>query len=59
MEEQEDNLEKIYQKLNEEEDTILQKWNEFHCINNLLAREDHVLDYIIILVSLGAITQSA
>ena len=28
MEEQKDKLEKIYQKLNEEEDTILKKWNE-------------------------------
>ena len=28
MEEQEDNLEKIYQKLNEEEDTVLKKWYE-------------------------------
>ena len=26
MEEQEDNLERIYQKLNEEEDTVLKKW---------------------------------
>ena len=28
MEEQKDKLEKIYQKFNEEEDTILKKWNE-------------------------------
>ena len=28
MEEQKDKLEKIYQKLNEEEDTVLKKWNE-------------------------------
>ena len=28
MEEQKDKLEKIYQKLNEEEDTILKKWNQ-------------------------------
>ena len=28
MEEQKDKLEKIYQKLNKEEDTILKKWNE-------------------------------
>ena len=28
MEEQEDNLEKIYQKLNEEEDTVLKEWYE-------------------------------
>ena len=28
MEEQKDKLERIYQKLNEEEDTVLKKWNE-------------------------------
>ena len=28
MEEQKDNLERIYQKLNEEEDTVLKKWYE-------------------------------
>ena len=28
MEEQKDNLERIYQKLNEEEDTVLKKWHE-------------------------------
>ena len=28
MDEQKDKLERIYQKLNEEEDTILKKWNE-------------------------------
>ena len=28
MEEQEDNLENIYQKLNEDEDTVLKKWYE-------------------------------
>ena len=28
MEEQKEKLEKIYQKLNEEEDTVLKKWNE-------------------------------
>ena len=28
MEEQKDNLERIYQKLNEEEDTIFKKWYE-------------------------------
>ena len=28
MEEQKDKLEKIYQKLNEEEDTVLKKWYE-------------------------------
>jgi len=28
MEGREDNLEKIYQKLNEEEDTVLKKWYE-------------------------------
>ena len=28
MEEQKDKLERIYQKLNEEEDTVLKKWHE-------------------------------
>ena len=28
MEEQKDNLERIYQKLNKEEDTVLKKWYE-------------------------------
>ena len=28
MEEQKENLERIYQKLNEEEDTVLKKWYE-------------------------------
>ena len=28
MEEQQDKLERIYQKLNEEEDAVLKKWNE-------------------------------
>ena len=28
MEEQKDKLEQVYQKLNEEEDTVLKKWNE-------------------------------
>ena len=28
MEEQKEKLERIYQKLNEEEDTVLKKWNE-------------------------------
>ena len=28
MEEQKDKLERIYQKLNEEEDAVLKKWNE-------------------------------
>ena len=28
MEEKKDKLERIYQKLNEEEDTVLKKWNE-------------------------------
>ena len=28
MEEQKDKLESIYQKLNEEEETVLKKWNE-------------------------------
>ena len=28
MEEQKNNLERIYQKLNEEEDTVFKKWNE-------------------------------
>ena len=28
MEEQKDKLERIYQKLNEEDDTVLKKWHE-------------------------------
>ena len=28
MEEQKDKLERIYKKLNEEEDTVLKKWHE-------------------------------